>query len=108
EQWVIEGNYGGTMELRLPRADAVIYLDYPIPLCLFRIIKRVFQYRGRTRPDMGDDCPERLNLPFLWYVARWNSGPRLRTEAKLVGHEQKVLRFRSPRQIDDWLTRQGS
>ncbi|MDJ0641965.1 MAG: hypothetical protein QNJ15_04030 [Erythrobacter sp.] len=30
DRWVIEGNYGGTMELRLPRADLILYLDYPI------------------------------------------------------------------------------
>ncbi len=104
DSWVIEGNYGGTMELRLPRAEAVVYLDYPIPLCLFRIVKRVMRYRGRTRPDMGEGCPEQLNLSFLWYVARWNSGPKPRTEAKLVGHEDKVLHFRHPKELKNWLS----
>ncbi len=107
DRWVIEGNYGGTMELRLPRADLILYLDYPIPLCLFRILKRIFHYRGRTRPDMGEGCEERLDFAFLWYVARWNSGPRLRTEAKLAGHEGKVVRFTSPEQLDDWIAARG-
>ncbi len=107
DQWLIEGNYGGTLELRLPRADAVIYLDYPITLCLYRIVKRYVPHRGQTRPDMGDGCRERLGLAFLWYVARWNSGPRLRTEAKLSGHQDKIIRLHHPRELDAWLARQA-
>lgn len=107
DQWIIEGNYGGTLELRLPRADAVIYLDYPIALCLFRIIKRYALHRGRTRPDMGEGCQERLDPAFLWYVARWNSGPRIRTEAKLAGYEDKIVHLKHPRELDEWLARQA-
>ena len=29
DRWIIDGNYGGSMTLRLTRADTVIYLDYP-------------------------------------------------------------------------------
>lgn len=103
ERWIIEGNYGGTMELRLARATLVLYLDYPIPLCLWRILKRIWQFRGKTRPDMTEGCEERLDMAFLWYVARWNSGPGPRTEAKLIGHESKIVRLRSPAQLDDWI-----
>ncbi len=103
DSWVIEGNYGGTMDLRLPRADLVLYLDYTIPLCLFRIVKRYVQYRGRTRPDLSEGCNERLDPAFLWYVARWKSGPRVQTEAKLEGYENKVFRFTSTHQLATWI-----
>ena len=105
--WVIEGNYGGTMELRLPRADIVLYLDFPIPLCLLRIVRRYIQFRGRSRPDLSEGCDERLDPAFLWYVARWNSGPRPRTEAKLAGYEDKIVRLTSPRQLDQWIAAQS-
>lgn len=107
DRWIIEGNYGGTMELRLPRADTVVYLDYRVRLCLYRILRRIVQYRGKSRPDMAEGCPERLDFAFLWYVARWNSGPRPRTEAKLAGYEDKILRFTSPSRFDEWLAKQG-
>ena len=103
DRWLIDGNYGGSMAARLAQADTVVYLDYPIRLCLWRILKRLLQFRGRTRPDMAEGCPERLDLEFLSYVANWNRGPRLRTEAKLVGHEGKVRRFHRPRELDAWL-----
>ncbi|MEL6971000.1 MAG: adenylate kinase, partial [Bacteroidota bacterium] len=51
-QWIIDGNYGGTLDIRLQRADTVIYLDYATPKCLWRITKRIWRYHGQVRPDM--------------------------------------------------------
>ena len=28
-EWIMDGNYAGTFDLRVPRADTVIWLDYP-------------------------------------------------------------------------------
>lgn len=103
ERWLIDGNYGGTMAPRLERADTVVYLDYPVSLCFWRVLKRVWRYRGRVRPDMSEGCPERFNPAFMWYLANWNRGPRQRTEAKLRDHEAKVIRLRSPRALAQWL-----
>lgn len=33
-EWLIDGNYGSTMELRLQACDTVIFLDYPLDVCL--------------------------------------------------------------------------
>lgn len=105
DRWLIDGTYGGTLGERLVRADTVVYLDYPIRLCVTRLLRRIWTYRGRSRPDMTDDCPERFDLGFLFYLIRWNSGPRIRMEAKLTGHEDKVIRLRSPLALSDWLAR---
>lgn len=105
DRWLIDGTYGGTLGERLVRADTVVYLDYPIRLCVARLLRRIWTYRGRSRPDMTDDCPERFDLGFLFYLIRWNSGPRIRMEAKLTGHEDKVIRLRSPVALSDWLAR---
>jgi adenylate kinase family enzyme len=103
DHWIIDGTYGGTLAERLERADMVVYLDFPIRLCVTRMLRRVWTYRGRTRPDMTEGCPERFDLPFLFYLLRWNSGPRPRTEAKLKGHEAKVVRLHSPDALARWL-----
>ena len=34
EEWIIDGNYASTMELRLQACDTVIFLDYPTQVCL--------------------------------------------------------------------------
>lgn len=108
DRWLIDGTYGGTLAPRLGRADTVLYLDYPIRLCVARLLKRIWTYRGRARPDMTEDCPERLDLGFLLYLLQWNSGPRLRLEAALKGHEQKVTRFHDPIQLKRWLDSQSA
>lgn len=103
ERWLIDGNYGGTMGERLERADTVVYLDYPTWLCLWRAFGRVRRYRGEARPDMTPGCPERFDLPFFLYILTFRRGPRLRTEAKLEGHQGKVKRFRHPHELRSWM-----
>ena len=48
DTWIIDGNYLRTMEKRLQRADTVIWLDYPVEVCLEGARKRV----GKKRDDM--------------------------------------------------------
>lgn len=103
ERWIIDGNYGGTMAARLVRADTIVYLDYPILLCLRRLLGRIWTYRGRTRPDMTEGCPERFDFAFLLYVLMWNRGPRLRTEEKLENFNGELVRLGSPEALARWL-----
>ena len=102
--WLIDGHYGSKMEARFKRADTVVYLDYPITLSLWRAAKRVWLYRGRSRPDMAEDCPEGFNFEFFWYIANWNRRARPRTENLLKGSEARILRFKKPQQLDRWLS----
>ncbi len=72
DQWIIDGGYAGhdDDELRFKRADIAILFQQSVWLCLWRVIRRVFQYYGRTRPDMGPGCPEKVDLEFLLFI--WN------------------------------------
>lgn len=108
DRWLIDGTYGGTLAPRLERADSVLYLEYPIRLCVARLLKRIWTYRGRARPDMTENCPERFDLGFIFYLLQWNSGPRLRLEAALKGYERKVIRFHDPIQLNRWLDSQSA
>ncbi|MGA2124122.1 MAG: hypothetical protein ABSG58_06825, partial [Acidimicrobiales bacterium] len=40
-EWIIEGNYSATFEVRFERVDTVIVLDTPRRVCLWRIVKRI-------------------------------------------------------------------
>ncbi len=102
EAWLIEGNYGSTLSHRIDRADTVIYLDFPIRLCLSRLIRRMLTHRGQSRPDMPENCPERFDIAFVWYVMNWNNGPRPRTEAAIAPWAGKVIRLTSPRALALW------
>jgi len=76
DSWIIDGNYSGTLKLRLQRCDTVVFLDLSRVLCMWRIVKRFFVYRGGTRPDVAEDCPESLNFEFVSWV--WNYPRRSR------------------------------
>lgn len=105
EQWIMDGNYGGTMRLRLQTADTVIFMDYPTWLCLWRIVKRRWKYRGKTRPDMGEGCQEKIDLEFLSWIWNYRKTRRPGILEKLEGlkNQKKVLIFTHPKQTRQFL-----
>jgi adenylate kinase family enzyme len=75
DRWIMDGNYGGTMEIRFARADTVIFLDLPRVVCVASAMWRSLRYRRATRPDMAEGNHERLDAAFLKWI--WNY-PRTR------------------------------
>jgi len=103
DDWVMDGNHGGTLALRLARADTVLWLDFPVWLCLVRIVGRALRYRGRVRPDMAEGCPERLSLEFFFYTARFPWDGRRRIVEKLPAFTETLVRLRGPREAEAYL-----
>lgn len=103
--WIADGNYGGTMEERLPAADVVVLLDYPRWVCLLGVVTRVWRYRHTPRPDMAPGCPERLEFSFLRYVWSYPGEHRPRALAKVDAHGKRdvLIRLRSRREAQAWL-----
>ena len=66
--WIMDGNYSGTMDIRIEAAGMICFLNYGKWRCLYRVIKRMLQHYGETRPDMPAGCKERFDLNFLHYV----------------------------------------
>lgn len=101
ERWIADGNYGGTMELRLSRADTVIYLDIPRAVCVWRALRRALHHRGRTRPDMAPGCPERVDAAFLWWIWTYSARrrPALLRRLAALPPACRVLHLRSDREV---------
>ncbi|GAA0492412.1 DNA topology modulation protein [Salinibacillus aidingensis] len=101
ENWIIDGTYSSTMDIRLKQADTIIFLDLPRLLCVYRVVKRRIQYRNQTRPDMGEDCEEKLDWAFLSYV--WNfpktKKPRIQNYLQNRKANQDVIVLSSLREI---------
>ena len=96
DAWIIDGNYGGTMGIRFSAADTVIFLDFPRWLCIFRVIRRRLQYRGRNRPDMAPGCPEKIDWAFLKWVwgYRTRSRPRVLQILEQYRVDKRVITLR--------------
>ena len=76
EAWIMDGNYGGTLDIRLAACDTVIFLDMPRYLCLWRILRRRLRFHGQTRPDMAAGCGEHLTWEFIRYVWHYPTARR--------------------------------
>jgi adenylate kinase family enzyme len=76
DAWIIDGNYGGTLDLRLAACDTVVFLDLPRLVCLWRVLKRQVGHLGRERPELAPGCKERLRWDFLVWI--WTYGSRQR------------------------------
>jgi adenylate kinase family enzyme len=85
-RWVMDGNYGGTLEARIAASDTIVFLDLPRWLCLIRVLRRNMRYLGRARPDMNPGCPERVpQLKFLRWIWDYPATRRPRLIRMLEG-----------------------
>ena len=104
EAWIIDGNYHRTIPLRLEHCDTVIYLDYSRMTCLFGVIKRVLKGYGKSRPDMGGNCPERFDFSFLKFVWDFNKNNR-KNYLEMLSHQKDktVIIFHNRRECSEFL-----
>ena len=77
-RWIMDGNFNRTMPQRVEKCDTIIYLDFNRFTCLMGVIKRVITSYGKSRPDMGEGCPERVDWEFLKWVWNYNKDKRER------------------------------
>ena len=104
-RWIMDGNYTASLPMRLAAADTVVFIDYPRPLCLMRAIKRLLTFAGRTRPDMGAACPERLDWNFFRWIWRYprDERPQLLRHLEMHGSRARIVTLTSPKETDRWL-----
>lgn len=98
-EWIIDGNYGSTLELRMEACDTVIFLDYPPEVCLSGIEER----RGKPRADMPWVETE-PDLEFIEFVKKYNEESRPKVIELLNKYSNKeIIVFTSREQGDEWL-----
>jgi len=70
DRWIFEGGRSATWGERLDRADILIWLDIPLWLRSYRVVRRTIQYYGHSRPDLPEGCPEQFNWEFTSWIWR--------------------------------------
>ena len=102
DSWILDGNYSRTLDVRIPAADTIVFLDLPRLVCLWRIMKRRVQFHQRSRPDMPAECPERVSWQFIDWV--WNyprrQRPRVLERLHAVAAEKHVVILKSQRDVE--------
>jgi adenylate kinase family enzyme len=87
-RWLIEGNYAGTLPIRLEAADTVIFLELPALTCLLGIAQRRWRYRGGQHKDGVYD---RITWDFVKYVWGYRKTMRPRMRHLLAEHGSATL-----------------
>ena len=112
DAWVADGNYAKIRDLIWPRADTLVWLDYPLPVILWQLTRRTI---GRliTREELWNENRESFRATFLsrdslflWVLQ--THGRHRREYASLPRQPQyahlRVVRLRSPAETRTWLT----
>lgn len=107
-KWLIDGlGPIWSIEMRLPYADRIIFLDYPLEQCKRWAMQRVEEYRDRERPDAPQGCSfngledtllkllDRVDREFLPVIRHRLSEPDIRS---------KTAWLRSPEQLEGLTT----
>ena len=105
DRWIIDGTFVGHSAVRFARADTIIWLDLPTPLCLSRAFFRMASAFGQVRPDLAPGCPEKFDPAFYRYILNWNRDIRPGVEAAIAQHAEpaRLVRLRSDREMAAFL-----
>lgn len=113
EAWVTAGNYRAVQHAIWEKAEAVIWLDFPLYILFWRLLMRTVR-RGWTQEELWNGNRE----TFWWHLKLWSQDSlfhwlfktywRRKKEfpmlLSLPGYEHlKVYHFKHPRQLETWL-----
>ena len=102
KEWIIDGNYASTMELRIKACDTVIFLDYSLSVCLDGIRQR----KGKPRSDMPWIEPEKDDEEFIEFIKNYNQQNRPKVLELLEKYSYKNIHVFSKRdEAQEFLTK---
>lgn len=105
DEWMVDGNYGGTFDVRFSRADTIVVIGLSRWRCLSRVLRRTLCNHGRS--IQADGCPERIDMKFLKWVWRYQKDGRPHLDAAIREHggASTVIELRTPREVAQFLAR---
>jgi adenylate kinase family enzyme len=105
DRWVMDGNYAGTLAIRLSAADTVVFLDLPPLLCAWRVVRRWLRGRNRHAADLAPGLRHKASLSFLAYVVtfRRRRRPLLLAQLRARPSTCDLVVFRSGQAVNRYL-----
>ena len=110
EAWVTDGNYSFCRDIIWARLQAVIWLDYPLPVILWRLWWRTWK-RVITKEHLWGTNYERLwqqffskDSLFLWAIQTYKRRKETYTELLSSREYASLMKFhfKSPGETDAW------
>jgi energy-coupling factor transporter ATP-binding protein EcfA2 len=115
DRWVTDGNKSAVRDLVWPRADTIVWLDYPLVVSLWRLGRRALWRTSVLKAQTGErdgnaGLPRQFLLAAKGVLTALRSHKGQRREyprmfAKQENQHLAVVRLRSPRATRDWLAR---
>lgn len=110
DSWILDGSYAIVQDIVWPRAEAIIWLDYPVWVVTWRLLKRslyrIFLRKKSERPSKAKAVSaEKRTQTYLRSILTHNKR-RQQHFAALYGSKNKhlhIIRLRSPRDASKWL-----
>jgi len=111
ETWVVDGNYSRTRDLLWPRADTIVWLDYPLAVVLWRLWWRTLR-RTLRKEELWSGNRERFwtqfissDSLFVWALQTyWRRRREYPVLLSAPEHAHLTLvHLRSPWQTNKWL-----
>ena len=99
DKWIIDGNYGSSIELRMKECDTVFFLDYPVEVCIDGIKER----QGKTRTDMPWIETE-VDEELLEFIRNYNTQSKPKVLELLKKYSEKdIIIFKSRKEAEEYI-----
>lgn len=111
DTWIVVGNYGSVRDIIWPRADTIIWLNYPFKTVFYRALKRTLR-RVFVKDVICNGNVETFRRSFLsrdsillWVLTTYY--PRKRDTPELLQSPEnshlKIIEFKNPAQTKKFL-----
>jgi energy-coupling factor transporter ATP-binding protein EcfA2 len=115
DRWITDGNKRAVRDLVWPRADTIVWLDYPLRVSVWRLAKRACRRASALKeqsaaPGADSGLPSQLLAAARGVLTALRSHAGQRREyprmfADPAHRHLAVVRLRSPRATREWMTR---
>lgn len=111
-QWILDGNFLWIKDAVWDRADTLVWLDYPLPVALWRALKRTYK-RCLSHERLWQSNVESWSRTLLsgdsvplWAIKSWRLRRRdyARLAASPASQHMRIHRLHSPMEADLWFS----
>jgi adenylate kinase family enzyme len=107
DSWIMDGTYERSLDLRIPRAEAIVLLECPAELCLERVMRRETKTPSPQWLTRSIKAPERIDRDHATYVSSYSSVTRPTVLASIQRHARgkTLVVLEAPEAVEPFVSR---